>query len=166
MLFNTWTFGLFFLLVYGTYWAVPKRLQNVLLVLASYAFYSFWDWRFLSLILISTVTDYLDLPYHRQMAEGRGTQDTVPQWEQAWKGRSLEKITASRVGQWRRELTPEQLRWAERWGGHALRTLGYELTTDRAEALPWAFFPRLYWKQFLWRARCACRLAGRELLTR
>jgi len=35
------------------------RLQNLLIVIASYFFYGWWDWRFLSLILFSTTADYL-----------------------------------------------------------------------------------------------------------
>jgi D-alanyl-lipoteichoic acid acyltransferase DltB (MBOAT superfamily) len=34
------------------------RLQNLLIVAASYVFYGWWDWRFLSLILFSTIVDY------------------------------------------------------------------------------------------------------------
>ncbi|EPR65301.1 putative poly(beta-D-mannuronate) O-acetylase [Cyclobacterium qasimii M12-11B] len=34
------------------------KLQNFLIVAASYLFYGWWDWRFLSLILFSTVVDY------------------------------------------------------------------------------------------------------------
>ena len=34
------------------------KLQNFLIVAASYLFYGWWDWRFLSLILFSTVIDY------------------------------------------------------------------------------------------------------------
>lgn len=44
------------------YWFVLAknlRAQNVLVVLASYVFYGWWDWRFLSLIFLSTVVDYL-----------------------------------------------------------------------------------------------------------
>lgn len=43
------------------YWFVTKhslRLQNALIVLASYVFYGWWDWRFLSLIIFSTLVDY------------------------------------------------------------------------------------------------------------
>ena len=43
------------------YWLIPRkglRVQNLLVVLASYIFYGWWDWRFLSLILFSTVVDY------------------------------------------------------------------------------------------------------------
>ncbi len=44
---------------YLVYWGLGRRAQNVLLLAASYLFYSFWDWRFLSLILASSLTDYL-----------------------------------------------------------------------------------------------------------
>ncbi|WP_322931900.1 MBOAT family O-acyltransferase [Arenibacter sp. GZD-96] len=43
------------------YWILLKgrlQAQNILLLLASYFFYALWDWRFLSLILASTVVDY------------------------------------------------------------------------------------------------------------
>jgi len=60
MLFNQWAFLVFFAVVYGSYLALLKhrKAQNVLLVVASYAFYAFWDWRFLSLLFASTVADY------------------------------------------------------------------------------------------------------------
>ena len=43
------------------YWFVAQKNlnQNTLIVLSSYVFYGFWDWRFLSLIIFSTVVDYL-----------------------------------------------------------------------------------------------------------
>ena len=37
---------------------LPHKLQNRMLLLASYVFYGAWDWRYCSLLLISTVTDY------------------------------------------------------------------------------------------------------------
>lgn len=43
------------------YWFVTKnsiKLQNALVVAASYVFYGWWDWRFLSLIIFSTLVDY------------------------------------------------------------------------------------------------------------
>ncbi len=60
MLFNSFVFLFFFLVVYSLYLAFRKRYkaQNVLLLIASYVFYGYWDWRFLSLIAISTVIDY------------------------------------------------------------------------------------------------------------
>ena len=58
MLFNSWEFALFFLVVFALYNILALRAQNVLLLVASYFFYGWWDWRFLSLLLISTVVDY------------------------------------------------------------------------------------------------------------
>ncbi len=37
----------------------PLRLQNLLLLAASYIFYGWWDWRFLSLIVVSSTVDYV-----------------------------------------------------------------------------------------------------------
>ena len=60
MLFPSLTFLLFLPLVFGLYWSVRGRhAQNVVVVAASYLFYGWWDWRFCSLMLISTVVDYL-----------------------------------------------------------------------------------------------------------
>ncbi|OAB77299.1 MBOAT family O-acyltransferase [Cochleicola gelatinilyticus] len=61
MLFNSFDFGLFLVIVYTIYWTlgVKKRAaQNILLLLASYLFYGLWDWRFLSLIFLSSIVDY------------------------------------------------------------------------------------------------------------
>lgn len=58
MLFNSLTFVVFFLGVYSLYIVLRHRYQNLLLLVASYVFYGWWDWRFLSLILLSTVVDY------------------------------------------------------------------------------------------------------------
>ena len=59
MLFNSIEFVVFFVVVYGLYLVLSHRAQNVLLLLASYLFYGWWDWRFLSLIWLSTLVDYL-----------------------------------------------------------------------------------------------------------
>ncbi|WP_282085909.1 MBOAT family O-acyltransferase [Aquimarina algiphila] len=61
MLFNSVDFFIFLSLVFIGYWFVlykNLRLQNVLLLVASYVFYGWWDWRFLSLIALSTIIDY------------------------------------------------------------------------------------------------------------
>lgn len=58
MVFNSLVFLVFFLVVYGLYRALPHRGQNVLLLVSSYFFYGWWDWRFLSLIFVSTLVDY------------------------------------------------------------------------------------------------------------
>ena len=62
MLFNTIDFAIFLPIVFLLYWFVADKnlkLQNALIVVASYVFYGWWDWRFLSLILFSTLVDYL-----------------------------------------------------------------------------------------------------------
>ena len=62
MLFNSLDFAIFLPIVFLLYWFVTQKnlkLQNALIVLASYVFYGWWDWRFLSLIIFSTVVDYL-----------------------------------------------------------------------------------------------------------
>ena len=59
MLFNSWVFLPFLLGVLAFYYLLRQRGQNVLLLVASYVFYGAWDWRFLSLIWLSTVVDYV-----------------------------------------------------------------------------------------------------------
>ena len=57
MLFNSIDFAIFLPAVFLLYWFVFKnklKLQNALLVAASYVFYGWWDWRFLSLIIFSS----------------------------------------------------------------------------------------------------------------
>ena len=61
MLFNSLEFLLFLPTIFVLYWFVFKnqlRAQNILLLVASYVFYGWWDWRFLSLIVLSTLIDY------------------------------------------------------------------------------------------------------------
>jgi D-alanyl-lipoteichoic acid acyltransferase DltB (MBOAT superfamily) len=60
LLFNSLTFVLFYAAVFGLYWLLPaRRLQNVLLLGASWVFYGVWSWKFLLLLLASTVIDYV-----------------------------------------------------------------------------------------------------------
>jgi len=61
VLFNSVQFAIFLPLVFLSYWVVTamnRKSQNPLLILASYVFYAWWDWRFLGLIAFSTVVDY------------------------------------------------------------------------------------------------------------
>jgi len=59
MLFNSFIFFLFLALVFGLYLLQKSgRSRAVLLLLASYVFYGYWDWRFTILLAISTVTDF------------------------------------------------------------------------------------------------------------
>src|SRR5205809_8119465 len=58
MLFNSFPYWIFFFIVAALFYSVPFRFGKVLLVLASYVFYMWWDWRFIVLILTSTVAVY------------------------------------------------------------------------------------------------------------
>jgi len=61
MLFNSLEFAIFLPIVFLLYWFVFDRnirAQNLFLVAASYVFYGWWDWRFLSLIIFSSFVDY------------------------------------------------------------------------------------------------------------
>ena len=64
MLFNSLAFALFLPIVFGIYWQLGKhskglQRQNLFLLGASYFFYAWWDARFLALIIISSLADYL-----------------------------------------------------------------------------------------------------------
>jgi alginate O-acetyltransferase complex protein AlgI len=59
MNYNQLAFWLLFLSVLIPYWRLSHRGQNTLLLIASYIFYGFWDYRFLFLILLSTVIDFV-----------------------------------------------------------------------------------------------------------
>jgi alginate O-acetyltransferase complex protein AlgI len=61
MLFNSFSFAVFAPIVFLLYWFVCQKslkAQNVLLLVASYFFYSCWDERFLLLLIFSTALDY------------------------------------------------------------------------------------------------------------
>lgn len=61
MLFHTIDFAIFLPIVFILYWFFAGKrvnLQNALIVVSSYVFYGWWDWRFLSLIVFSTIVDY------------------------------------------------------------------------------------------------------------
>lgn len=73
MLFHTLHFAIFFAIILVTYHNLRSlRAQNGLLLAASLYFYGSWDWRFLGLLLLSTVVDYgAGLWIHRQHRAGR-----------------------------------------------------------------------------------------------
>ena len=81
MLFNSLEFFAFFVLVYGLYLVLPHRAQNRMLLVASYTFYGSWDWRFLSLIAVSTIVDYF--------AGLRIEAETAPRQRRRWLQLSL-----------------------------------------------------------------------------
>lgn len=79
MLFQTFTFFIFFAIVFTTYWALQRSLawQNRMLLVASYVFYAWWDVRFLILIVGGTAFAYVIGPAvagerieRRQLLEG------------------------------------------------------------------------------------------------
>jgi alginate O-acetyltransferase complex protein AlgI len=62
MLFNSISFAVFFPIVFFLYWFFCRKnykYQNLLLLVASYYFYANWDWRFMFLLIFSTVLDYI-----------------------------------------------------------------------------------------------------------
>ena len=61
MLFNSFSFLLFLPVIFLLYWFVfkPLKWQNLLVVVASYVFYGWWDWRFLILIAFTTLCSYI-----------------------------------------------------------------------------------------------------------
>lgn len=61
MLFNSIAFAIFLPIVFFLYWFVTNKslkTQNALLLIASYYFYACWDWRFMFLLIFSTLLDY------------------------------------------------------------------------------------------------------------
>ncbi|MCF6279450.1 MAG: MBOAT family protein [Flavobacteriaceae bacterium] len=61
MFFNSIDFAIFFPIVFILYWIVAKNLtlRNILILASSYVFYGWWDWRFLFLIIISSLVDFI-----------------------------------------------------------------------------------------------------------
>lgn len=74
MLFNSVEFLLFLPVVFLLYWYVfrPLRWQNLFVVMASYVFYGWWDWRFLILIAFTTLCSYVS-GILLERAEGKRT---------------------------------------------------------------------------------------------
>lgn len=60
MQFDSYTYALFLPIVFVLYWALARRirLQNAMLLAASYTFYGWWDWRFLGLIVATSLTTW------------------------------------------------------------------------------------------------------------
>ncbi len=59
MYFCSLDYFIFIVVVFFLYWSFSTKKQNILLLISSYVFYSYWDWRFLSLIILSTFVDYI-----------------------------------------------------------------------------------------------------------
>jgi alginate O-acetyltransferase complex protein AlgI len=76
MLFNSLPFLFFFPTVFLIYWAIRKRsYQNVFLITSSYFFYANWDWRFLFLLIFSTLLDYFS-----GLKISQSNQETTRKW--------------------------------------------------------------------------------------
>ncbi len=68
MLFNSLAFLAFLPIVLAVYWLLNRhyRLQNAFLLLASWFFYGWWDWRFLGLLVLTSAVDHsLGVLIHR-----------------------------------------------------------------------------------------------------
>jgi len=59
LLFNSYSFLLFFPLVSIIYFWIPRRIQRIWLLAASYFFYMCWDARYVFLLLFSTIVTYV-----------------------------------------------------------------------------------------------------------
>src|SRR5210317_1459678 len=62
MLFNSIEFPIFLTLAFLLYWFVldnHRNWQNLFLLVISYIFYGWWDWRYLGLIAVSSLVDYV-----------------------------------------------------------------------------------------------------------
>lgn len=82
MIFTEYRFLLFFAAAFAIHWALrTNRSRKLFLLLASWVFYSVWDWRFLSLLVASTVCDYVAALAIERAASRRG--------KRAWLGFSL-----------------------------------------------------------------------------
>ena len=61
MIFNSFTFFIFFSVFFLLYWFVFNKnlkLQNLILLIGSYVFYAWWDWRFLSILIASSAINF------------------------------------------------------------------------------------------------------------
>ena len=79
MLFNSYEFLLFLPIVFLLYWFVfrNRRWQNLLVVLASYVFYGWWDWRFLLLIVFTSLCSYASGLLLERYEGKRGVQKAI-----------------------------------------------------------------------------------------
>lgn len=83
MLFNSFEFLIFIPIVFLLYWLVASRnvkAQNIFLIAISYFFYAWWDWRFLSLVLIATVSTYVAAYYINVYKNQREKGNIAAKW--------------------------------------------------------------------------------------
>ena len=79
MTFNSWPFLFFLPMTLLLYWSLSRRLrwQNLFLVAASYVFYGWWDYRFLLLILVTTLSSYASALLLEQQTQRQSRRMTV-----------------------------------------------------------------------------------------
>ena len=58
MVFNSIVFGIFIAIFFPLYWMLTGRARMWLCLLGSYLFYGWWDWRFLGIVMFTTILDY------------------------------------------------------------------------------------------------------------
>jgi alginate O-acetyltransferase complex protein AlgI len=58
MVFNSIVFGIFIAIFFPLYWTLTGRARMWLCLLGSYLFYGWWDWRFLGIVMFTTILDY------------------------------------------------------------------------------------------------------------
>lgn len=75
MVFNSLTFLVFIALFFPAYFLTKGRMRTWVCLIASYIFYGWWDWRFLSLIVFSTVLDWWFGVWITRMDEPESTRE-------------------------------------------------------------------------------------------
>lgn len=76
MLFNSFVFLCFFVVFFTVYWSISRKAlswQNVLLLAASYLFYGWWDWRYLSLIAAASLASFAGAIWMEDKPSGKKT---------------------------------------------------------------------------------------------
>jgi len=77
MLFNSIEFAVFLPIVFILYWFILSRnlkQQNILLIIASYIFYGWWDWRFLLLLIVLSLANYfvgIEIENNQENSKGK-----------------------------------------------------------------------------------------------
>lgn len=108
MVFNSLVFFVFFTVVYAAYRRLPHRGQNWLLLVASYVFYGWWDWRFAGLLAATSFFSWGSAEACAALIsdEGRGDESVE------------ELLWLERKRNWRKQLRPRTRTWADwfAWG--------------------------------------------------
>jgi len=95
---------------------------------------------------LTSILNFLELPYEPLVAEGYGNREGIPEREFLWKANALGKITPNRVANFRSELTGKQIATLERLGQLTLKEFGYPLITDGRNRLSLNFCLKLSYR--------------------